>query len=156
MPIKTAGGGRHAIIFKRLGPSSVKVTSDVYAHVIGSASRDADERAAALTSLFHEGIEMTGGRSLRASLRLSGFGGARYRHVARRCGSPRVLVVGGQWSRPPAQVSVGMSSTLVKVATASGPRATLRASGGVAGGSPGQAGGNVQEPILQRLGFAGD
>jgi hypothetical protein len=61
MPIKTAGGDRHAIIFKLLGPSSVKVTSDVYAHVIGSASRDADERAAALTSLFHEGIEMTGG-----------------------------------------------------------------------------------------------
>jgi hypothetical protein len=48
MPIKTAVGDRHAIIFKRLGPSSVKVTSDVYAHVIGSASRDADERAAAL------------------------------------------------------------------------------------------------------------
>ena len=89
-------------------------------------------------------------------LGLYGFGGARYRHVARRCGSPRVLVVGGQWSRPPAQVSIGMASTLVKVATASGPRATLRASGGVAGGSPGQAGGNVQEPILQRLGFAGD
>jgi len=43
-----AAGTDLAIVSKRLGHSSVQVTGDVYAHLVGSASRDAANAAAAL------------------------------------------------------------------------------------------------------------
>lgn len=43
-----AAGAPLAVISKRLGHSSVSITSDIYGHLIGSASRDAANLAAAL------------------------------------------------------------------------------------------------------------
>lgn len=43
-----ASGTDIAIVAKRLGHSSVSITADLYAHLIGSASRQAGENAAAL------------------------------------------------------------------------------------------------------------
>lgn len=43
-----ASGANIALVSKRLGHSSVQVTSDVYSHLIGSASRDAANAAASL------------------------------------------------------------------------------------------------------------
>lgn len=36
-----------AVVSKRLGHSSISITSDIYGHLIGSASRNAAEKAAA-------------------------------------------------------------------------------------------------------------
>ncbi|NEN07607.1 site-specific integrase [Diaminobutyricibacter tongyongensis] len=43
-----ASGTDIAVVSKRLGHTSVGITSDIYGHLIGSASRDAAERAAAI------------------------------------------------------------------------------------------------------------
>ncbi|PKW25414.1 tyrosine-type recombinase/integrase [Phycicoccus duodecadis] len=43
-----ASGANLAVVSKRLGHSSVQVTGDIYAHLIGSASRDAANAAASL------------------------------------------------------------------------------------------------------------
>lgn len=43
-----AGGADIAIVSKRLGHSSLSITSDLYTHLIGSASRNAAENASAL------------------------------------------------------------------------------------------------------------
>jgi integrase len=43
-----ASGTDLAIVSKRLGHSSQSITADIYAHLVGSASRDAANRAAAL------------------------------------------------------------------------------------------------------------
>jgi integrase len=43
-----ASGTDIAVVAKRLGHSSLQITSDIYGHLIGSASRDAAERSAAL------------------------------------------------------------------------------------------------------------
>ncbi len=43
-----ASGTNLAVVSKRLGHSSVQVTGDMYSHLIGSASRDAANAAAAL------------------------------------------------------------------------------------------------------------
>jgi integrase len=48
--LMTASGTDIAVVAKRLGHSSLQVTSDIYGHRIGSASRDAVERSAALVS----------------------------------------------------------------------------------------------------------
>ena len=43
-----ASGTDIAVVSKRLGHSSLQITSDMYGHLIGSASRDAAERSVAL------------------------------------------------------------------------------------------------------------
>jgi site-specific recombinase XerD len=55
--LKIASGADIAVMAKRLGHSSVSITSDIYSHMIGSASREAAENAAALVPRKSDGAQ---------------------------------------------------------------------------------------------------